>query len=73
MTPQCTQWTILTYMFQWRGSLVEHLTGIKGLLVRDSLELLCCVIEKDLYTLLGSQSRKTGKCANVTEKLLTGM
>ena len=42
------------------------------LLVLDSPESLCCVLEQDTYKVL-FQLRRTGNRSNMTEKLLTGM
>ena len=50
------------------------LAQIQGLLVRDSSKALGCVLEQEtLSSALLVQPRKTGKCPNMTEKLLTGM
>ena len=50
--------------------------GIEGLLDRDSLKALCCVLEQDNLSsvlCLGLvQHRKTGKHPSMPEKLLTG-
>ena len=43
--------------------------GIEGYVVRDSLDLLCCVLEQDLRLV---QPSKTGNRPNMTGQLLTG-
>ena len=44
----------------------------KGLLLRDSMVAVCCVLEQEtLFS--ASQPRKTEKCPDMTEKLFNGM
>ena len=66
--PHCWKSHVLAHM-------IEMVTGIEGLLVKDSMKALCCVLyERHLIPcLLLVQSRKTGQGPDMTDTLLTEM